>query len=200
MSFFIIGADEVGTGSAISSIVVCAVRAPYDWNLEGLEDSKKLKSKSEKRLYLISDILKDLADKQKIYYSISERSNEYIDKVGLAAAHKECYIEAVNNVIDVNSKIILDGNLKINQTDFSNTCYKMETIIKADTFIPTVMAAAILAKTYRDIKIKKLHSEYPEYDWENNIGYLTKNHREAIKKFGLTPYHRKSYKLTSSIV
>lgn len=192
MNKFITGADECGTGSAILNIVVCAVTAPTNWNLEGLDDSKKIKVKSEKQLYIIADKLKDLASRNEIKFHISERSNIFVDANGLSFSLKECYYEALNSSYVEDSHIIIDGNLKFDSSKIKST---YECMIKADTKIPAVMAASILAKTYRDTEVRKYHDQYPEYNWKNNIGYLSKEHLLAIKKYGLTPYHRKSYKI-----
>lgn len=182
---YIIGADEVGTGSAISSIVVVAIRAPFNWNLQGLNDSKKL---SPKKREIMRDKLFELISKQEIGYYLAERDNIHIDQVGLFKALKECYLECFQKLYISNDKIIVDGTLK-----FDN--FPVEAIIKADSKIPTVMGASILAKTYRDAKVVELYNQYPNYNWNKNKGYLSKEHLAAIKQYGLTEYHRKSYKI-----
>lgn len=183
---YIIGCDEVGTGSGVACLVVCGVKAAQSWNLTGLNDSKKLSPK--KRNY-IRDQLYEQANNKIIEFYISEQSNEIIDQLGLATALKNAYIDVFNILYDDNSSIIVDGNLKFD-LDMNIT-----SIVKADSKIPTVMAASIIAKTYRDRLMQYLHEQYPVYGWDKNVGYLTSEHKAAIKKYGLSPLHRKSYKI-----
>ena len=188
-SDFIIGADEVGMGCYAGPVVVGAVRAPKDWALEGLNDSKKL---SEKRLDIMSAKLIELAFKNEIWFAIAERSNNIIDSIGLAPAQKEAYIQSIQEIWHEGDTIILDGQLKLpaNKIDVS----RMKSVVKADSTVPTVMAASILAKVYRDRKMVSLHEIYPAYNFASNVGYGTAEHREALEKFGPCAIHRFSYK------
>jgi ribonuclease HII len=193
---YIIGADEVGYGTGVGSIVICAVRANKEWNLNGLMDSKKLKAISEEKLIAKANELKEIAKSGEIEYYIAERDNNFIDKHKLGFSQKECFIEAVNFLWRENSEIIIDGNLKFPPNKMPS---QVNSIEKADTIIPTVMAASIIAKVHKDEQMRNLHKEYSEYGWDKNIGYLSsKVHKDAIKKFGLTPYHRKSFKIKVS--
>lgn len=178
----IIGCDEVGTGSAVGCLCVAGVRADSDWTLSGLADSKQL---SEKKRNLIRD---KLLSTNQISYCIVEKSHQDIDKLGLAAALKQAYIELIGKLYSDNCQIIVDGNLK-----FAESNYPITSIVKADTYIPTVMAASILAKTHRDAVIKQYSNQYPMYGLDKNVGYLTAQHIQAIKKYGLSEIHRKSY-------
>lgn len=189
---FVIGCDEVGYGSIAGPLVVCGVRAPKDWCLDGLNDSKKL---SEKRRDLMRELILKVAQDKIIDYHIAERSNTEIDKVGLGVALKDCYIENFKKLYSPESLLICDGTLKFDGLGVDD--YDQVSIIKADTLIPSVMAASILAKTYRDAKMREYHKQFPNYDWENNVGYYGANgaHIEGIKKFGYSPLHRLSYKL-----
>lgn len=189
---YIIGADECGYGCLAGDVVVCAVKAPKDWNLEGLNDSKKL---SENKRYLMRDKLIQLAESGEISYSITYRDNKYIDEVGIYNSLKICYNDAILSGLFpiVNESIIIDGNLNFNGFDLNNQ--NIKSVIKADTIFPVVMAASILGKTYRDDKMKDLDNLHPEYNWKNNKGYGTKDHIDAIKKYGLCDLHRKSYKI-----
>lgn len=184
---FIIGADEVGYGSWAGPLVVCGVKAPKDWNLAGLNDSKKLTAKA--RGIMQAKLLK-LNEEKEISFHIAERSNTYIDKVGLGVALKESYVEIFKNLYKPNCFIITDGNLKFDNLGVDD--YDMVSLIKADTQIPTVMAGSILGKEYRDGLMKIHHVSYPEYDWEHNVGYGAAKHKMALRVHGFTPLHRMS--------
>ncbi len=184
---YIIGCDEVGTGTAAGPLVVCGVRAEKDWKIDGLNDSKKL---SEKKRNIMRSKLLDLENKDIIFW-IAERSNERIDEIGLGAALKEAYVEVFTKLYIPKSFIVADGNLKFEKV---RDC-KIISMVKADTKIPSVMAASILAKTYRDEIMKNHHLSYDKYGWNTNVGYLTAEHIEAISKFGYTPLHRRSFNI-----
>lgn len=183
-----IGADEVGYGCLAGPLVVCGVKAPKNWSLAGLDDSKKL---SEKRREAMRLKLNELIEKKEIEWHLAERSNIHIDKNGVAVSLKEAYVEVFTKLYGDNCLIISDGILKFDNPAVAD--YDMVSLIKADTQIPTVMAASILAKTYRDQKMKILHQLHPDYDWISNVGYGSKTHLEAIFKFGPSPLHRYSY-------
>jgi ribonuclease HII len=183
---YIIGSDEVGTGACAGPFCVCAVRVPENWNLEGLNDSKKL---SPKKRETINQKLINLFHIGEIDYILIEVSNVNIDIQGLGVALKNAHKEAINILADQSATAIVDGNLKIN-ADCPTT-----SMVKADQSIPAVMAASILAKSYRDFLMKTLDESHPEYNWKSNVGYATPEHKELIKKYGYSPYHRQSFKL-----
>lgn len=189
---YIVGCDEVGYGSIAGPLVVCGVRAPKGWTLTGLNDSKKL---SEKRRDIMREQLLNLIENKTIAFHLAERSNAEIDKVGVGVALKDCYVENFKSLYNDESLLICDGILKFDNLGVDD--YDKVSIIKADTLVPSVMAASILAKTYRDAKMRKYHFTYPQYDWENNVGYYGADgqHIAAIKKYGYSPLHRLSYKL-----
>jgi ribonuclease HII len=186
---YIIGCDECGYGSIAGMLVVCGVQAPKNWSLEGLNDSKKL---SEKRRNIMRDKLLSLVQKGEIYYHIAQRSNDQIDEHGLGVMLKDAYQECFTSLLVDNSLIVCDGTLK-----FDSTPTDQVSLVKADTLVPSVMAASILGKTYRDSVMRELHKDYPYYDWINNVGYYGANglHIEGIKKYGYSPLHRLSYNL-----
>lgn len=181
---YIVGVDDVGSGPLAGPLVVCAVRAPADWALAGLKDSKTL---STKRLEELSAIL--LADKS-IQHLIIEKSNDEIDDKGLGEASKEAYLEAALGLLQEGDKAIIDGNIKFTSCPANVSC-----MVKADQQMPTVMAAAIIAKVHRDNIMKGYHTLCPQYNWASNVGYGTKEHKEAIKKYGLSSLHRKSFNI-----
>lgn len=180
-----IGADEVGTGSLIFSFYVAGVLAEDTWSIQNLNDSKKLTKLKRERIF--EDLYKE-KQKGNIDFYLAHRTNEQIDEFGLSKCLYDSYIEIHNHFNNI--YMIVDGNLA-----FPSSNNLITSIIKADSTIPTVMAASILAKVTRDKLVENLHLKYPDYDWINNMGYGTKKHIEAIKKFGMTEYHRKSYKI-----
>jgi ribonuclease HII len=184
---YIVGCDEVGFGSLVGEICVGGVAAPKDWSLEGLNDSKKL---SDKRRRIMRD---KILNEKGISSYIAERNNTYIDQVGIATALKEAYVEVFKALYTENSLIIYDGILKFDNMGIDN--YNKISMIKADTKIPAVMAASILAKVYRDDKMKGYHILHSVYGWDRNAGYGTVDHIQAIKKYGFSPLHRRSYNI-----
>jgi ribonuclease HII len=185
---FILGADEVGYGPLAGPVVVCGVRAPKDWKLEGLNDSKKL---SEKKRDVMRAKLLSLSEKNEIQFHIAERDNKHIDKYGVAVSLKDAYVECFKQLYTADCLIISDGILKFDNLGVD--AYDKVSLVKADTQIPAVMAASILAKTYRDGKMKIYSQSYNQYDWESNMGYGSKTHLAAIHKYGPSPFHRMSY-------
>lgn len=183
----IIGADECGYGCWAGPVYVCAVKAPPDWTLPGLNDSKALSPK--KRLILRDKLILDT----NISYHIAQRSAPEIDNLNIAVALKQCYIECFITLdTNKNCEIIVDGILKFK--DLGVDDYNIKSLIKADTLIPAVMAASIIGKVCRDEYMKKLHQQYPMYDWANNAGYGVKSHVQGLQTHGVSPHHRKSYK------
>jgi ribonuclease HII len=169
-------------------VVVAAVRAPKSWSLEGLNDSKKL---SEKKRDAMRLKLNKLIEEKEITWHLAERSNVEIDKVGVAVALKSAYVECFHKLYQDDSLIISDGILKFDNLGVD--AYDIISLIKADTLVPAVMAASILAKTYRDEKMKIFHELHPQYGWDSNVGYGSKDHLAAIAKHGPSPLHRFSY-------
>lgn len=190
---YIIGVDEVGYGSWAGPIYVGAVRAPEEWVLKGLQDSKKL---SRERRAELTDQLYKISNDGIIDIKLSFHNNEKIDELGLGVCHKQCFTEAINELFHTGDTVILDGNL--NPTHLFKYGLKMDigaitSIVKADNLVPTVMAASIIAKHTRDMHMISLHNKYPEYEWDKNVGYIVPNHLEAVRKYRLSPLHRKSY-------
>jgi ribonuclease HII len=185
---FIVGCDEVGYGCLAGPLVVCGVKAPKQWSLLGLNDSKKLSAKKRERMLLP---LMKLVKEGAISYHMATRTNAEIDKVGVAIALKEAYIECFKALYQQDCLIISDGILKFDNMGVDD--YDRVSLIKADGKIPAVMAASIIAKTSRDYDMHQLHYTYPMYGWDHNVGYGSKDHLEAIKNHGPCKLHRMSY-------
>lgn len=192
---YILGADEVGYGSYAGPLVVCAICAKSDWKIDGLADSKSFKkskvTKTSAKRESVAAAIEKLIASGDIRFALAERSNAQIDKVGVAVALKEAYVECFTQLYGPDTTIIVDGILKFDNLGIDDYCIK--SVIKADTTEPTVMAASIFAKTYRDKKMKILHEQYPNYGWDHNAGYHSKDHIEGLDKYGPSPLHRMSY-------
>ena len=179
----IAGVDEVGRGPLIGPVVAAAVILPPSYELPGLTDSKKL---SEKKREYFFDIIK----KDAIAIGIGIVDEKKIDEINIYEATKVAMIEAINNLKTKPEHILIDAmplNLDIPTTS----------IIKGDLLSLTISAASVIAKVTRDHMLYEMDKEYPMYDLKNNKGYGTKKHIEAIKKYGITKYHRLSYKPVS---
>ncbi|MEZ7527917.1 ribonuclease HII [Cloacibacterium normanense] len=177
------GCDEVGRGCLCGPVVAAAVILDDNFKQNLVNDSKKLNFKT--RLELDDYIKNNVKD-----YAIAELSPEFIDQHNILNAS----IDAMHNALDkltIRPELILvDGNKFHPYNYIPHQC-----IIKGDSKILSIAAASILAKNYRDQLMIRLHEEFPEYGWNKNMGYATKVHIEALKKFGPTKYHRQSFRL-----
>lgn len=185
---FFIGADEVGWGSWAGPLVIVAVRAPRDWTLEGLNDSKKLTPKKREAL---RPKLMEQINKGIISWHLAELDNVRFDKMGAAKALKHCYVECFHKLYQPDSLIIIDGTLKFDNLGVD--AYDKASLIKADAKIATVSAASILAKTYRDELMRNMHPTYPHWGFDHNAGYHSEDHKEGLTKHGVSPLHRMTY-------
>jgi len=176
---YIGGIDEVGRGPLIGSVVAACVILPSDFELEGLTDSKKL---SEKKRELFYDIIME----KSISVGIGIISEEVIDEVNIYEATKLAMLEAIKNS-KVKPEYLLIDAMKLD-TDIPSL-----PIIKGDSKSISIAAASVIAKVTRDRMMEELDQKYPMYDLKNNKGYPTKKHLEAIKEYGITPYHRKTF-------
>jgi len=185
----IIGADEVGYGALSGPLVIGAIYAPNDWSIPGLNDSKKLTDKQRRTM---NEKIRGVVETGEIKFAIAERSNTIIDQFGISNALKTSYREVARKLYVPDSLLIIDGNV-----NFEDVLQGMDhqTIVKADSKIPAVMAASIIAKVYRDDIMIKLAEQFPIYDWASNKGYGSPKHIDAIKKCGYSEWHRQSYRL-----
>lgn len=177
------GCDEAGRGCLAGSVYAAAVILPPDYQNELLNDSKKLTAK--KRYALREEIERDA-----IAWAVGIVTPEEIDKINILNASFLAMHRALDQLSVRPEAVIVDGNRFKPYQDLPST-----TIVKGDGKYLSIAAASILAKTYRDDYMLSLAEEYPQYDWQSNMGYPTKKHRQAILEHGITPYHRKSYNL-----
>jgi ribonuclease HII len=177
------GCDEAGRGCLAGSVYAAAVILPENYQNELLNDSKQLTEK--KRYHLREIILRDA-----VAWAVGIVTPEEIDKINILNASILAMHRALDQLKVRPEAIIVDGNRFKPYQKLPHT-----TIVKGDGKYLSIAAASILAKTYRDDYMNELAKEYPQYDWLSNKGYPTKKHREAIRQYGITPYHRKSYNL-----
>lgn len=177
------GCDEAGRGCLAGSVYAAAVILPPDYQNELLNDSKKLTAK--KRYAFREEIERDA-----IAWAVGIVTPEEIDKINILNASFLAMHRALDQLKVRPEAVIVDGNRFKPYQDLPST-----TIVKGDGKYLSIAAASILAKTYRDDYMLSLAEEYPQYDWQSNMGYPTKKHRQAIREHGITPYHRKSYNL-----
>ena len=177
------GCDEAGRGCLAGSVYAAAVILPSDYQNELLNDSKKLTAK--KRYALREEI-----ERNAIAWAVGIVTPEEIDKINILNASFLAMHRALDQLSVRPEAVIVDGNRFKPYQDLPST-----TIVKGDGKYLSIAAASILAKTYRDDYMLSLAEEYPQYDWQSNMGYPTKKHRQAIREHGITPYHRKSYNL-----
>jgi len=180
------GCDEAGRGCLAGPVFAAAVILPKDVNIIGLDDSKKL---TEKQRIEIREII----IKNAICYNVQQVSNNEIDKINILWSSVLAMHKALSNLPTQPEFIIVDGNKFKPYNNIPHKC-----IVKGDGKYQSIAAASVLAKTFRDEYMCKLHNEYPKYDWINNKGYPTEKHIDAINKFGLTPLHRKTFHLKSN--
>ena len=177
------GCDEAGRGCLAGSVYAAAVILPDGYENELLNDSKQL---TEKKRYLLREIIQ----RDAVAWAVGVVTPEEIDKINILNASILAMHRALDQLQVRPQAVIVDGNRFKKYQDLPHT-----TIVKGDGKYLSIAAASILAKTYRDDYMNELAEKYPYYDWASNKGYPTKKHREAIKAFGITPLHRKSYNL-----
>jgi ribonuclease HII len=177
------GTDEAGRGCLAGPVTAAAVILPEDFELALLNDSKQLSEK-------IREQLRPIIQEQALCYHVTNIEPEIIDEINILNASIRAMQECIKKLTPIPDYIIVDGNRFKPVNDIPHSC-----IIKGDSKYLSIAAASILAKTYRDDYMTKIHEEYPMYNWKKNKGYPTEEHREAIKKYGITKYHRKSFRL-----
>jgi ribonuclease HII len=177
------GCDEAGRGCLAGPVVAAAVILPKDFYHEFLNDSKQISEKKR-------EILRPIIEKEAIAYGVAYINEIKIDEINILNASILGMHEAVKGLIPQPKFLAIDGNRFHPYPNIPHAC-----IIKGDGKYMNIAAASILAKTYRDEYMERIHREYPEYQWNKNKGYPTLTHRLAIKEFGSTIHHRQSFTL-----
>jgi ribonuclease HII len=177
------GTDEAGRGCLAGPVTAAAIILPEDFCLELLNDSKQLSEKTRENL-------KPIIEDKAISFSVTHIAPEIIDEINILNSSIKAMQECIIKLNPIPNYIIVDGNRfkPINNIPFS-------TIIKGDSKYMSIAAASILAKTYRDEYMNKIHEEFPMYNWKKNKGYPTVEHRAAIRKYGTSKHHRMSFRL-----
>ena len=198
------GCDEAGRGPLAGPVYAAAVILPKGFEHPLVKDSKQL---SERKRIEARDIVKETA----IAWAVAKCDAQEIDEINILKASILAMKRAVaalygaalmdmpalpvdrGGTLIVPELLLIDGNKFYGYEDCEGRTIQFKTIVKGDSLIPAISAASILAKTYRDDFMKKIAAEYPQYGWERNMAYPTAEHRAAILKYGITPYHRKTF-------
>ncbi|MBP4138913.1 ribonuclease HII [Flavobacterium geliluteum] len=197
------GTDEAGRGCLAGPVTAAAIILPEDFENTILNDSKQLSEKTR-------ELLKPLIEENAICFAVTHLHPNEIDEINILNASMKGMQECILKLSQVPEFIIVDGNRSLNaKLGLKNTFGKQfsvteiellksipnQSIIKGDAKFLSIAAASVLAKTYRDEYMNKIHEEFPMYNWKKNKGYPTKEHREAIRLYGTTKYHRMSFRL-----
>ena len=179
---YIIGADEVGRGSFAGPICAAAVKINYSHLslLTNVKDSKKLSAKKREEIF-------SMVEENNIEYSFNESSNTFIDQFGIKNANEKVLTDSISDIYTGNEIVYVDH--------FKITDFKSISVVRGEDNCRAIALASIVAKVLRDNLMIKFSEKYPEYSFEKNKGYGTKDHREAISKYGLSNIHRKSFSL-----
>ena len=177
------GCDEAGRGCLAGAVYAAAVILPPDFHNDELNDSKQL---SERRRYALRPII----EAEAVAWAVGVVTPEEIDRINILKASFLAMHRAIELLKVRPEHLLIDGNRFTPYPGIGHT-----TVVKGDGKYLSIAAASVLAKTYRDDYMNRLATEYPEYAWDVNKGYPTKAHREAIRQYGITPYHRKTFRL-----
>ena len=177
------GCDEAGRGPLAGPVFAAAVILPKDFHHPLLNDSKKMTEKAR-------ETLRPIIEKEALAWAVEEVSAEEIDTINILNASITGMQRAVRRLQMKPDFLLIDGNRFKPMEGYLHQC-----VVKGDGKYASIAAASVLAKTYRDEYMRKLAEEYPQYGWERNMGYPTKEHVEAIIRHGYTPHHRKSFHL-----
>lgn len=178
---YIAGVDEVGRGPLVGPVVTACVILPVGYTLDGLTDSKKLTPKKREMYF-------DIIMKDALSVSIGIKDEKVIDDINIYEATKLAMYDAINGSKIKPEHVLIDA-MKLENLDIPST-----SIIKGDLKSITIAAASVIAKVTRDRMLVELDKKYPEYGFKKNMGYGTKQHTEAIEKYGIIPEHRKTFK------
>lgn len=177
------GCDEAGRGCLAGPVFAAAVILPKGYENTLLNDSKQLTAKQR-------ETLREVIEREALAWAVASVDNEGIDKLNILRASMHAMNEAIKQLTTKPEFLLIDGNRFYNETEIEYAC-----IVKGDGKYMSIAAASILAKTHRDEYMERLDAKFPGYGWRKNKGYPTAAHYEAIEKLGITPYHRKTFKL-----
>jgi len=181
------GCDEAGRGCLAGPVFAAAVILNDNIIIENLDDSKKLSEK-------VRNKLKAEIEEKSLAWAVCKVDNVEIDRINILNASILAMFKALDNLNIIPQHIIVDGNRFKKYNDIPHKC-----IVRGDAQYASIAAASILAKTHRDEYMQKIHNEFPQYGWYKNKGYPTKFHREAIYKFGISPYHLRSFNIYNQL-
>lgn len=181
------GCDEAGRGCFAGPVFAAAVILPKNFQHSVLTDSKQLTLKQRNEL-------RTLIEKESVAWAVANVDQQTIDEINILNASFLAMHRAIDQLSKMPELLLIDGNRFNPYKNISHQC-----IIKGDGLYFSIAAASILAKTYRDEYMEKIHDEYPMYDWKKNKGYPTPHHKEAIRCNGISPYHRKSFNLNEQL-
>lgn len=177
------GTDEAGRGCLAGPVTAAAVILPENFENKILNDSKQLTEKAREQL-------RPIIEKQAVSFAVTHLEPIIIDNINILNASIKAMQESILKLNPKPEYIIVDGNRFKPVLDIPHSC-----IVKGDAKFMSIAAASVLAKTYRDEYMNRIHEEFPMYNWKQNKGYPTQEHREAIRKYGVTKYHRMSFRL-----
>ena len=177
------GTDEAGRGCLAGPVTAAAVILPAHFENSILNDSKQLSEKAREKL-------RPIIEAQAVSFAVTHLEPIIIDEINILNASIKAMQESILNLNPKPEYIIVDGNRFKPVLDIPHSC-----IVKGDAKFMSIAAASVLAKTYRDEYMNRIHEEFPMYNWKQNKGYPTLEHREAIRKYGVTKYHRMSFRL-----
>jgi ribonuclease HII len=181
------GCDEAGRGCLAGPVVAAAVILPKTFKNEDLRDSKKLTAATRMSL-------RKVIEQEALAWAVASVSNEEIDRINILNASFLAMHRAVSELKILPQSLLIDGNRFNPYEGIPHHC-----IIKGDDLFLSIAAASVLAKTYRDEFMMKIHAEFPQYHWSSNKGYPSAKHREAILQHGTTPYHRMTFNLIGQL-
>ena len=177
------GCDEAGRGCLAGPVFAAAVILPSDFENPHLTDSKKLSAKQRLNA-------RTIIEENAISWAVAMVNNQEIDEINILNASFLAMHRALDQLKKIPEHILIDGHRFKPYKSITHKC-----IIKGDGLYLSIAAASVLAKTYRDEYMLEIHEQFPQYHWNKNKGYPTKDHREAIREHGITPFHRRSYNL-----
>lgn len=177
------GCDEAGRGCLAGPVTAAAVILPEGFSNPMLNDSKQLTEHQR-------DVLRPIIEREALAWAVAMVSPEEIDEINILKASFLAMHRAIDLLCVRPEALLIDGNRFTKYGDILHTC-----IVKGDGKMMSIAAASVLAKTHRDEYMQRIAEEYPQYGWSKNKGYPTRDHRAAIEQYGITPYHRKTFRL-----